>query len=123
LNGTIKRNTDVSTFHCYLSAKELECKIRELKEDGRPILCTEWLNRCRQSHVRDCLPIFKRENVGCLHWGLVNGRSQTDLCWGHRPGDPENELWQHDLYRPDLSPYAAEEIDLFQSIIGEPEAR
>ena len=53
---------------------------------------TEWLNRGRGSLVETCLPVFAREKVGCMHWGLVNGKTQTDLPWGHRPGDPEPEI-------------------------------
>jgi hypothetical protein len=114
LNKVIFENSDIITFHNYLSADRLYKQIRELQMLGRPVICTEWLNRGLQSVVITCLPIFYHTNVGCMHWGLVNGRTQTDLNWGHRPGDPEPALWQHDIYRPDYKPYSSEEIDIFK---------
>ena len=50
-------------------------------------------------------------------WGLVNGKTQTDLPWGHRPGDPVQKIWQHDLYRGDFKPYDQKEIDLLKEQI------
>ena len=71
-----------------------------------------------------CLPVFAEENVGCLNWGLVNGKTQTDLTWGHKPGDPAPKMWQHDLYRPDHAPYDPQELDLFhQTILGVTQTR
>jgi hypothetical protein len=61
--------------------------------------------------------VFQKYRVGCLHWGLVNGRTQTHLGWGHRPGQPEPQAWQHDLYRPDLTPYDPAELQLFRTAI------
>ncbi len=63
------------------------------------------------------LPVFSREKVGCMHWGLVNGKTQTHLSWGWRPGKGEPEVWQHDLYANDHSVYDENEIDLFRKYI------
>ena len=71
----------------------------------------------RGSLVETCLPVFAEKRVGCLHWGLVNGKTQTHLNWGHRPGDPEPEVWQHDLYHPDHRPYDTGELELFRNTI------
>jgi hypothetical protein len=51
-----------------------------------------------------------QEKAGCMLWGLVNGKTQTDLPWGHRPGDPAPAIWQHDLYHGDFAPYDTTEI-------------
>jgi hypothetical protein len=51
-----------------------------------------------------------QEKAGCMLWGLVNGKTQTDLPWGHRPGDPAPAIWQHDLYHGDFTPYDTTEI-------------
>jgi hypothetical protein len=51
-------------------------------------------------------------------WGLVNGKTQTDLPWGHRPGDPAPKIWQHDLYRGDFSAYDAQEIKTIREYIS-----
>jgi hypothetical protein len=89
-----------------------------LKKHGRPIINTEWLNRPTGSLVETCLPVFATENVGCMHWGLVNGRTQTHLAWGAKPGSPAPTRWQHDLFHADHSPYAPGEIALFKETIS-----
>jgi hypothetical protein len=118
LNAISFRHSDIITFHSYVNAEKLAGQIRALKEHGRPVINTEWLNRPGGSTVEDCLPLFARENVGCMHWGLVNGKTQTDLGWGWHPGKPEPELWQHDLFHGDHTPYAPAEIDLFRKTIA-----
>ena len=91
--------SDIVTFHNYDPPANLQSTIDTLQLSGRPIICTEWLNRSAGSTVESCLPILARENVGAMHWGLVNGRTQTNLRWGAKPGQPAPKLWQHDLYR------------------------
>jgi hypothetical protein len=119
LHGTISENSDIVTFHNYSPKEEVEKNIEALKKTGRPIICTEWLNRPLGSTVEGILPLFFEENIGCLHWGLVNGKTQTDLPWGHRPGDgPYNRIWQHDLYTKDLKMYSPYEFEIFKSFIS-----
>lgn len=117
LNEIILANSDVITFHSYDAKKRLKEKIAYLQQQNRPMICTEWLNRPQQSTVSDILPVFYEENIGSLHWGLVNGKTQTHLPWGHRPGDPEPKVWQHDLFTGDLTPYAPKELALFRQYI------
>lgn len=117
LNAVIYEKSDIITFHNYGNAEKVAENIKTLKTHGRPIINTEWLNRGRDSLVETCLPVFRKENAGCMHWGLVNGKTQTNLPWGHRPGDPEPEIWQHDLYHGDHTPYDEEELALFRKNI------
>ncbi len=95
----------------------LDAAIRQLAALGRPLICTEWLNRQpkRRSIASDCLPVFARHGVGALHWGLVNGRTQTHLHYGMKPGDPPPAVWQHDLFHSDHRPYNPAEIALFRA--------
>jgi hypothetical protein len=118
LNEIIYANSDIITFHDYDDAAKLALHIKTLKQQGRPIINTEWLNRGRGSVVTTCLPVFKNENVGCMHWGLVNGKTQTHLSWGWRPGQGEPKVWQHDLFTNDHVPYDNEELALFRKYIG-----
>jgi len=119
LSDVITENSDVITFHNYGPEESVARTIQNLKEHKRPIICTEWFNRPRGSVVETILPLFYKEKVGCMHWGLVNGKTQTDLPWGHRPGDmPYRGLWQHDLYSTDLKMYSPYEIELFKSFIS-----
>ena len=119
LNELIAANADVVTFHCYDDLPKLMTFVSELRQAQRPLICTEWLNRSRNSVPETILPYFKEQNIGSLHWGLVNGKTQTHLPWGHRPGDPEPTVWQHDLYRPDRTPYRPAELDLFRATINQ----
>ena len=109
--------SDVISFHSYGKAPELERKITELRSQLRPILCTEWLNRPIGSVAETCLPVLARQGVGAFHWGLVNGKTQTQFPWGSKAGAPEPKVWQHDLFRKDRTPYDAQELALFRETI------
>ncbi|WP_153800289.1 cellulase family glycosylhydrolase [Foetidibacter luteolus] len=119
LNDIALPASDIISFHNYDDKEALQKHIQELKQYNRPLVCTEWLNRPRKSIVATHLPVFKQENVGCMLWGLVNGKTQTELSWGHRPGDPEPTVWQHDLYRGDFTPYDPQEIETIKKTIAE----
>lgn len=107
--------SDVVSFHNYDDKASFERQIVDLKQHNRPIICTEWLNRPRANTVADILPLFAKHDVGAMHWGLVNGRTQTHLPWGAKAGTPEPERWQHDLYRNDRTPYDAAELEMFKA--------
>ena len=119
LNALTAANSDVVTFHSYDDLPKLMAYVTELGQAQRPLICTEWLNRSRNSVPETILPYFRKQNIGSMHWGLVNGKTQTNLPWGHRPGDPEPTVWQHDLYRPDRTPYRPAELDLFRTLINQ----
>ena len=110
LNDIVIPASDVITFHNYENKDGLLKQISDLKQYNRPLICTEWMNRPNGSVIETHLPVFYNEKVGCMLWGLVNGKTQTNLPWGHRPGDPLPKTWQHDLYHPDFSAYDNQEI-------------
>lgn len=108
--------SDVVTFHNYGPLDNLQKQVAELRRHGRPVLVTEWMARTRGSEVATHLPYLRAERVGCYHWGLVNGRTQTQFPWGSPPGAPEPDPWFHDLLRMDGSPYRPAEIELFRAL-------
>jgi hypothetical protein len=121
--------SDIITFHNYSTAKNLDHQITELKKHGRPLICTEWMARTRGSLVRTNLAVFAREKVGCLNWGLVAGKTNTIYRWrtslddvdplnwtGNRNAEPQ--IWFHDLFRADGTPYDPGEIELFKRYQG-----
>jgi len=110
------RASDVITFHNYNDTQSLIVQIRELKTYGRPIICTEYMARTRGSCFETHLPIFKRENVGCCNWGLVNGKTQTIYPWGSEEGAPEPSVWFHDVLREDGSSFKNEEVELIKNL-------
>jgi len=118
LNEIALGASDVVTFHNYDDTTSLRNHIKEMKQQNRPVICTEWMNRPRKSVIATHLQIFYEEKVGCLLWGLVNGKTQTDLPWGHRPGDPDSPVWQHDLYKPDFTAYDETEIKTIEKYTG-----
>jgi len=121
--------SDVITFHNYNAAQDLERQIAELKTHGRSLICTEWMARTRGSLVSTNLPVFARERVGCLNWGLVAGKTNTIYSW-RRPLDSLNpakwfrdktaepKVWFHDLFRTNGTPYDPAEIALFKKLTG-----
>jgi hypothetical protein len=89
--------------------------VTTLRATGRPLLCTEWLARGLGSLPATHLPYFREERIGCFHWGLVNGRTQTHLPWPAFAELGAGGLWHHDLFHPDGTPYDPREIELFRS--------
>jgi len=117
LNKVIHDNCDITTFHNYQNAWDLLNIIHELKKYGRPLINTEWMCRHLRSDIASCLPVFHHEGVGCMLWGLVNGKTQTHLHWGWRPEMGEPSVWQHDLFHPDQTPYDTNEIIILKDFI------
>jgi predicted GIY-YIG superfamily endonuclease len=118
LTGFQLENSDIITFHNYESAGVLTKHISDLREHGRPILCTEYMARTRNSLFKTCLPVFKREKVGCYSWGLVAGKTQTIYPWGSPQGAAEPEVWFHDIFKKDGTPYNEEETEFIRNITG-----
>jgi hypothetical protein len=95
----------------------LRAQVEELRKAGRPLLCTEWLARGLRSVPATHPPYFRAERIGCFHWGLVNGRTQTHLPWPVIAKLVPEGQWHHDLFHADGTPYDAEEIKMFRNTI------
>ena len=115
--AVITSHSDVLTLHIYLDERETAATLEHYATFDRPMVCTEWLNRPRGSTVANILPVFFERNVGCFFWGLVNGKTQTQYPWGSKAGAPEPEVWQHDMFRGDKTPYDPRELKLFKHYI------
>ena len=115
-------NSDIISFHCYGNYDHMVRVIRLLKEHGRPIVNTEWLNRCGGNSVQAIYPLFFLEKIGCYCWGFVAGKYQTfepwNSVWQQYEENPKMDFdftkWFHDLYRPSLHPYDPREVDLIK---------
>jgi len=119
LNDFILPNCDVITFHCYDTKEVTQRFMNDMLKHNRPVICTEWMNRVAKSYVEEILPVFRQNNVGSMLWGLVNGKTQTHLSWGHRPEQlPYNGPWQHDIYTSDFKPYKESEIAVIKETAG-----
>jgi Glycosyl hydrolases family 2, TIM barrel domain len=112
-------NSDVITYHNYENETAHLFAIDSLKKFGRPLICTEYMARLRNSTFFNIMPLLKKENVGAINWGLVSGKTNTKYAWDTpMPDGAEPKIWFHDIFRPDGSPYSQAEIDLIKSLTG-----
>lgn len=109
-------NSDIITFHCYYGPDELDTFISMLSRFGRPMICQEYLGRNLGSTFETCLPIMKREKIGALNWGLVEGKCKYRYPWGHKLEDGEPDVWFHSIFWEDYTPYSKTEVDLLRKM-------
>lgn len=110
--------SDVITFHNYENAQEFEKRIKWLQQYDRPMICTEYMSRGNGSFFETSLPVAKKYNVGAINWGLVDGKSQTIYPWDSwkKTYTKEPDLWFHDIFRKDGTPYKQAEVDLIKKL-------
>jgi hypothetical protein len=115
--------SDVISFHNYDWPEAFAERIRQLETWGRPIICTEYMARGLGSTFDGDLPIAKRQNVGVINWGLVEGKTQTNLPWDSwkRPYvDLQPAVWFHDVFYPDGRPYRVREAQELRAFTAAP---
>lgn len=117
--------SDVVSFHSYSDFPDFCIQVNDLKRYGRPLLCTEWLNRITHNDIREVYPFLWTEHIGSWCWGFVAGKTQTYEPWlalwnqyeaSGGKTDCDFTKWQHDLFRPSLYPYDPKEITLIRRI-------
>ena len=114
-------SSDVITFHNYDHPTELEKRINWLKRYNRPMICTEYMARGNGSFFFGGLMVGKVHNVGMINWGLVQGKTQTNLpwdSWQHPYVDREPSIWFHEVFRNDGKPYIPEEVEFIKRMTG-----
>lgn len=111
-------HSDIVSFHRYANATVTRAFIEKLSSLGRPLVCTEYMARINGAGFEAILPILKAHRVGAINWGLVAGKSQTNYPWDswQRRYESEPELWFHDVFRADGTPYRQSEVDLIRSL-------
>jgi hypothetical protein len=113
--------SDVISFHNYGWPEEFERKVKELEQFHRPIICTEYMARGAGSTFDTILPIAKQYRVAAINWGLVKGKTQTNLpwdSWEHPYVLTQPAIWFHDVFYPDGTPYRQHEVDLMRQLTG-----
>lgn len=113
--------SDVISFHCYDKPKDFLKRINELKRYGKPMLCTEYMARPNGSTFEGFLPIAKENKIAMINWGLVDGKSQTKYSWDSwtKKYDAEPQLWFHEVFHTDGTPYKKSETDLIKKLTSE----
>lgn len=120
LNAFQALNSDVITYHDYEEPQWHQRVIDLLKAFGRPLICTEYMARTRNSRFANVLPLLKSENIGAINWGLVAGKSNTIYAWDTPlPDESEPVEWFHDVFRPDGTPYRQDEVNLIKKLNAE----
>lgn len=120
----ICENSDVMSFHCYDGAQQMSDFIALMECFGRPVFCTEYLGRTRGSTFEAVLPIMKEHKVAAYSFGLVHGATQCHYPWnevvdGRKiPFTEEPELWFHDIFRPDHTPWSEDEVKFLRDLNG-----
>lgn len=121
IEKTMVEQSDIISFHNYDKPEEFEKRIQWLQEYNRPLVCTEYMSRGSGSFFEGFLPVAEKYHVGMFNWGLVSGKSQTIYPWDSwqvkYTGEPD--LWFHDIFRKNGSPYKQEEVDFIKNITSE----
>jgi hypothetical protein len=113
--------SDILTFHDYGWPEQFEARIQTLQHYGRPVLCSEYMARGAGSTFDNSLPIAKKYHVAAINWGLVNGKTQTNLPWDswERPYVLKPPMiWFHDVFYKDGTPYRQHEADEIRELTG-----
>jgi glycosyl hydrolase family 2 len=117
LNKFQLANSDIITYHNYGDEKAHQKYIDTLKKYKRPLICTEYMARLRNSTFFNIMPVLKKQNIGAINWGLTAGKTNTMYAWDTPiPDGSEPKVWFHDIFRPDGTPYSKKETDFIQSL-------
>jgi hypothetical protein len=119
LNTFQALNSDIITYHQYEDPDRHLRVLNLLQTHGRPMVCTEYMARRNNSLFNNVLPMLKKQNVGAINWGLVAGKTNTIYAWDtpiHNGSEPQ--LWFHDIFRKDGTPYKPEEIEVIKRETG-----
>ena len=110
--------SDIISYHDYNPLPESAARIQLLQRHNRPLLCTEWLHRPAGNTFASHLPLYRRETAGAYCWGLVSGKTQTNLHWSTMSGQPDAfpNIWQQDVFYPDGTPYNENEIAILMKL-------
>ena len=115
--------SDFISYHSYSPYEWFVAGIFTLKKHyNRPIIVTEWLNRCNHNTVQEIYPFLMYDKIGSYCWGFVGGMTYTTEPWNdfwkkyeEKPDiDFDFTKWQHDLIRRDYHPYDPREIELIR---------
>ena len=113
-------NSDIITYHNYEDPKWHQRTLELLKTHNRPIICTEYMARTRDSRFSTIMPLLKKHNIGAINWGLVDGKSNTINAWDTPVPDGGQPIeWFHDIFKKDGTPYRQDEVDLIKKLNSE----
>ena len=112
--------SDVISFHGYDDLPVMKSRVEKLRALGRPLLCTEYMARPKNSRFDPIFGFLMSEHVAAYNWGFVAGKTNTIYPWDswQKPYPAEPNVWFHDIFRLDGSPYDAIEVHYIRQIIA-----
>lgn len=112
--------SDINSYHDYSPLPRHKQRVESLKRYGRPLLCTEYMARPNGSKFDPDMAYLKQERIGAYNWGFVAGKSQTNYPWDSwkKQYTAEPELWFHDIFRADGTPYIKDEVGYIRKLTG-----
>jgi len=117
LNNFQLANSDIISYHCYDGPEQHLRTIELFKFYARPLICTEYMARTRNSTFVNTLPMLKKENVGAINWGFVDGKTNTKFAWDTPLADgSEPKLWFHEIFKADGTAYKTEETAIIKKL-------
>ena len=117
LNEYQVAHSDVTSYHNYGDQADHRQWMTDLKPYDRPMLCTEYMARTRNSTFEAILPMLKKEKISALNWGLVSGKTNTIYAWDTPIADgSEPPVWFHDIFHQDGEPYRPAETAFIRDI-------
>ena len=117
LNALQLSNSDVITYHDYEEPLMHRRVIELLKASGRPLICTEYMARTRNSRFANVLPLLKEKKVGAINWGFVEGKTNTIYAWDTPLPDASQPIeWFHDIFKRDGTPYREDEVNMIKKL-------
>lgn len=121
LDNYMFSHSDIVSFHWYENAESTEKRIQHLQRFNRPMMCTEYMARPFGNTFQEILPLFQKYGVCAYNWGLVAGKTQTHCPWDswQKKYEQEPELWFHDIFREDGTPYIKEETEFIKSFLAQ----
>lgn len=119
LNELQLTNSDIITYHNYEEPQWHKRVIELLKASGRPLICTEYMARTRNSRFSNTLPLLKEAKVGAINWGFVEGKTNTIYAWDAPVPDGGQPVeWFHDIFKRDGTAYREDEINFIKKLNG-----
>jgi len=117
LNALQVSNSDIITYHNYDELPLHQRVVSILKSFGKPLICTEYMARTRNSRFATILPMLKKEKVGAINWGFADGKTNTIYAWDTPLADGSQPVeWFHDIFKKDGTAYREDEVDLIKKL-------
>ena len=117
LNDLQYAESDIISYHSYTNLLIQANFVKKLKRFNKPLMCKEWMGRNRGSTINPILGFHKKNRIWSFMFGFVAGKIETWRPWKFDENPLSSDVWFHDLYHADHTPYCPEEIAYIKRIL------